>query len=215
MCSLPVHTMPTARPKVKAKRDHPQLHELAQFSDVELRQCSPHLCAICEGGGDLVICDGPCHRQFHCIQHTQESEGRCPGVVIPGAKTTDPWHCPDCTSQRAKCFQCGLLGTMHSDVRKCLRAYCVRWYCGGCLPLDVTSCPIHTCATCQQGYGTESLEDVVQCLRCPLSWHRDFLKHIQSKDVNKTLWGVDRPAWHHTAHGQIRWMALNILLIPL
>src|SRR5450759_2233154 len=94
---------------------------------------------------------------------------------------------------------------MHSEVRKCPSAYCVHWYCPVCLPDDV-ACPIHTCATCQQGYESESLEDAVQCLRCPPSWHLDCLKHIQGKDVKKTLWGADRPAWWHTAHGMTCWM---------
>ncbi len=199
--------MPSARPKMKASRGVvSDLHEIDHFSDVEKRQCSPHLCAICEGGGDLVICDGPCHRQFHRTHALQDSIGHCPGVFIPDAKSSEAWHCPDCTSQNAKCFQCGHLGTMHTDVRKCTKLYCVRWYCRRCLPLEKSTCPLHTCHSCELGYTSESLEDVVQCLRCPISWHKDCLQHIQRKDVDKTRWGEDRPAWQHTSHDHIHWM---------
>lgn len=210
LCVTPASrdAMPSARWKSKSKARN--LHapiELDQFSHVELSQCSPHLCAICEHAGDLVICDGPCHRQFHVRRSVQELPSpHCPGVCIPEGNSSDSWHCPDCTTSRAKCFQCGLLGRMHSEVRKCLATYCVCWYCRRCFPLEKSTCALHSCHACDLPFSSESLEDAVQCLRCPSSWHPDCLEHIQRKDVNKTRWGVDRPPWQHVAHDQIRQM---------
>ena len=35
---------------------------------------TPPLCAICIDGGQLIICDGPCHRSFHleCLGMTEK-----------------------------------------------------------------------------------------------------------------------------------------------
>jgi hypothetical protein len=202
--------MPHARHKIKAQKHQTpevcEVYELSEFSDVELKQCSPHLCAICEHAGELVICDGPCHRQFHCTHSPEDTVGHCPGVVIPIVDVADPWLCQDCTRGSAKCFQCGITGAMYSDIRKCLRPYCVRWYCCTCLPLGSASCPLHACITCHQSFTSESLEDAVQCLRCPTTWHQDCLEHVMSKDEQALLWGPDRPPWYHTAHNETRWM---------
>ena len=173
--------MPSARWKAKSKPR--KLHDPIQlqlFSDVEVSQCSPHLCGICEYAGDLVICDGRCHRQFHVTRSEQESHStRCPGVCIPEDQSSAPWQCPDCTACRAKCFQCGVVGSMDSEVRKCLATYCVRWYCRACLPLEKRTCGLHSCHACHLPFASESLEDAVQCLKCPTAWHLDCLQHIQ------------------------------------
>ena len=163
-------------------------------------QCSPVLCAIYDEGGKLVICDGSCLRHFHL----HEDEGTCPGVRVPPGDTL--WVCPDCAAQKATCFKCGKLGDMHVQVRKCLLPLCQRWYCLHCLPLGSRRCPIHHCAVCQQNYDSESMTDAVQCLRCPTSWHKDCLDHIQARNVIETVWGPNRPPWQHEAQGQIHWM---------
>lgn len=57
-----------ARSKQKAKgfpyphRVQPKVVDVLVFTATEIYQKSPHVCAICEEGGDLIICDGPCHR---------------------------------------------------------------------------------------------------------------------------------------------------------
>ena len=46
-------------------------------------------CALCQDGGQLLCCDGPCLRAFHA---------ECAGLkVLPEG---DTWYCPDCTNKR-------------------------------------------------------------------------------------------------------------------
>ena len=106
-----------ARPKIKAKKKDAERRNpkdpamLELWSDIELRQCSPHLCGICDFHGDLVICDGPCHRQFHHVNNFWETVGKCPAVLIAVDKVNDPWYCPECKDARCRCFKCGIVSS--------------------------------------------------------------------------------------------------------
>jgi len=106
-----------ARPKIKAKwygkkvvpdRSPPDVDDI--FTDIEVNQCSPHLCAICDYEGDLVICDGHCHRQSHRVAREGDAVGDCPGVLIPDEKMDEAWMCLDCRSGMAMCFKCHTVG---------------------------------------------------------------------------------------------------------
>lgn len=193
-----------ARPKKKAfKTKIPARQEvepltIEQWSDIEVRQCSPQPCAICDFHGDLAICDGPCHRQFHHVSRHGETVGGCPAVVIAPDKGGEPWLCPECWAKTYRCFQCGVVST---STRQCPQPYCVRFYCYACLPGSTESCPIHQCVVCELGHEDPHLAEAVQCLRCPKTWHRACLAEIQRLQEGPT-----RVPWHHTAHNQGRWM---------
>lgn len=76
-----------ARPKVKAKGYPRRAPENVMFTVAEVNQKSPHICAICEEGGELVICDGPCHRQFHpSVDSDGTSDYQCPFINFPKGK---------------------------------------------------------------------------------------------------------------------------------
>lgn len=195
--------MPTAREKHMA-RGFPRPDRVARvdlFTDIELNQASPHLCAICEFEGELVICDGHCHRQFHRVASVGDHVGDCPGVVIPEDQMDRSWLCPDCAKGEAMCFKCHTVGTYGTLVRKCPLTYCVRMYCLSCLPNDVTACRLHQCDTCKQEHESDQLIGVVQCLRCPTSWCRDCLRFIQKKG-----YAPGRETYSHSAHGTTRWV---------
>ena len=56
-------------------------------------------CALCQDGGQLLCCDGPCLRAFHA---------ECAGLkVLPEG---DTWYCPDCTNKQHVCLHCNKVG---------------------------------------------------------------------------------------------------------
>lgn len=197
-----------SRFKLKAKKNKrerrkkqpppPPSLRIGQWSDIELRQCSPHLCGICDFHGDLAMCDGPCHRQFHHVDTVGEAVGKCPAVYVAPNQGDQPWYCPECKDKTYRCYQCGLIS---SAARQCPQPYCVRFYCYGCLPLGVDSCPMHRCAACRQDHRDPHLANVVQCLRCPTTWHRGCLAESQRHGF-----ATDREPWYHSADDQGRWM---------
>jgi Helicase conserved C-terminal domain/PHD-finger len=97
------------------------------------------ICALCEDGGLLVVCDGPCNRAFHleCV-HLKETPD------------SSEWRCPDCTIKSHLCLICGEVGAdantkseleMWMDgsasgrgfVRKCSMSKCGRFYHKECV----------------------------------------------------------------------------------
>jgi hypothetical protein len=84
--------MKSVRRKAKAipsstVRDTPSPHQgvplLPLFSEAEVHQMMAHVCAICDDGGDLVICDGICLRQFHRNHESLGAEeNKCPTVHL-------------------------------------------------------------------------------------------------------------------------------------
>lgn len=171
------------------------------FSEQEILQTSPHVCAICEHGGKLVICDGPCHRQFHYVVGDEAPGDSCPCVVLPANHAGKPWFCPNCNRDQAMCYGCRTVGPSPEVVRKCPKQFCVRFYCFHCLLRGDASCQLHTCITCHQSLQGEMVKNMVQCLRCPKAWHTDCLQMIKTKGFAR-----DREIWDHEAHGQERKM---------
>src|SRR5450759_4557825 len=81
----------TSRPKVKARRGS-RTPVTGEFNHAECCQKTPHVCAICEEGGDLLFCDGPCMRHFHrSYVSVGAQEFACPGVVYRLLLDRDSW----------------------------------------------------------------------------------------------------------------------------
>jgi hypothetical protein len=84
------------------------------------------ICALCEDGGLLVVCDGLCRRAFHY---------QCLGLPrLPGS---DVWYCPDCDLGIHTCLFCGVPGGdvsanaatwASNQVKKCCMGKCGRFY---------------------------------------------------------------------------------------
>ncbi|KAI3425137.1 hypothetical protein D9Q98_008908 [Chlorella vulgaris] len=125
--------------------------------------------ACCEGvpldaAGDLWACEGPCRRTFHPC---------CQAPAAGGMLR----RCNECFNNSHPCFGCGGAPGSSGTV-KCSMGQCSRYWHWGCLtghPLTKVSatgrsakCPLHYCAACgASGNGVP----MVQCLRCPNSWH--------------------------------------------
>lgn len=91
----------TSRPKVVARKT-PVV--LGHFTSKETDQKVAHVCAICEEGGELIFCDGPCMRHFH---ENRVSRG-AQTYSCSGSRGTlfrdDAWKCLDYSLGQAKCF---------------------------------------------------------------------------------------------------------------
>lgn len=178
----------------EAPQSRPQL---TLYSDIEINQNSPHVCAICDEGGDLIVCDGPCHRHFHkSVSCPLGQQWRCPTISLPEDHIGE-WLCTDCKNEEHSCFRCHVSGKINQVVRKCPDPLCARFYCGQCLEPSVASCGLHACQTCGQGHNDGANGFLVQCMRCPKAWHKECLQFIQQRGFAQ-----DRTIWDHSAHGQ-------------
>lgn len=164
----------------------------------EILQKAAHVCAICDDGGDLTMCDGPCVRHFHLNRTSKgAAENRCPGVGLAVDHDGD-WECPDCALKLAQCAMCGVRGRREGvplQLRKCTDLFCVRFYCFQCLPEEAGTCPLHICKTCGLADGP-SWDDWVACPRCPTGWHVQCLKDSQVSGYES-----ERHIYYHASDG--------------
>lgn len=196
-----------------ARKDGKKVRNLAmkvpyfvRFSKKQVHQKAAHCCAICDDGGGLAICDGPCMRHFHLNPESDlVADNNCPGVGLPSTHKGG-WMCNDCVQKQAKCAQCGKLGSFEGcadagpHVRKCPDRFCVRFFCFTCLPAHALACPLHTCKACGE-HDQEYWTDIIYCPRCPTMWHFHCLKERQAAG-----YACDRPIFSHSAFGVQRWI---------
>jgi hypothetical protein len=67
--------------------------------DDEEQDCAAgdtHHCGVCEGRGQLLLCDGPCGRGFHASCMPE----------CPDTGEGEPWHCKQCRDRVHDCFIC-------------------------------------------------------------------------------------------------------------
>ncbi|KAL3685775.1 hypothetical protein R1sor_003797 [Riccia sorocarpa] len=173
----------------------------------------PPICALCDDGGDLLICDGPCSRYFHAFPGTGK-ESFCKTLGLSRKETkVERWYCKNCEYKQHQCFICGQLGSMDTplgrpEVYMCVVPSCKRFYHAHCLAelVDLPNfrnkeiayrtgteslvCPRHKCDTCRVTELTPG--SLVQCRRCPKAWHRScFTNFISSGERPSTI------IWNH------------------
>eukprot|EP00897_Mesotaenium_endlicherianum_P009710 jgi/Mesen1/8768/ME000524S08075 len=104
---------------------------------------SDSLCAICDDGGDLLPCQGPCLRSFHATKESvADNASKCPSLGLSQfeVKAMDKYVCPNCEFQQHTCAICHKLGCSADDdsarpqeVYMCARALCGRFYHPPCV----------------------------------------------------------------------------------
>jgi hypothetical protein len=172
-----------------------------QFQHSEHFRMDPPCCFMCDEGGDVLFCDGPCERHFHYVG-AAEDDGRGPTCTPITVADNDldwrkRWFCELCKDGRAECFCCGLIGRMENPTTDetlvicCAHPDCYSYYHLGCLrtclrvgdlPLNphrgnrqchprALICPRHYCDVCK--VYRPGIYDFIQCRRCPRAWCQD------------------------------------------
>ncbi|KAG8087097.1 hypothetical protein GUJ93_ZPchr0010g10774 [Zizania palustris] len=177
------------------------------------------VCAICDNGGELLCCEGPCMRSFHAkVRDGEDSYCATLGYTKAEVKAIQNFLCKNCEHKQHQCFVCGELE--HSDgvnakVFLCNNATCGHFYHPKCVaPLlhpnnrneasvlekkimvgFSFTCPVHWCFCCKglEDRTQEPLQFAV-CRRCPRSYHRKCLpREISFEDIDEQ--GIIIRAW--------------------
>ncbi|XP_038070520.1 histone-lysine N-methyltransferase NSD2-like [Patiria miniata] len=126
-----------------------------------------NVCQVCEGPGELLLCEGGCCGAFHLD---------CIGLQ---STPTGTFKCDECISGVHSCFVCK---AGDKTVKRCHVGVCGKYYHEDCVKKSSQTridsrgftCPLHTCTTCfadnpknlKAGKGR-----LVRCVRCPTSFH--------------------------------------------
>ncbi|KAL3508426.1 hypothetical protein ACH5RR_027827 [Cinchona calisaya] len=189
------------------------------------------VCAICDNGGHLIVCEGKCSRSFHAIVEDGvmcDSLGYSADQIV--ALWSQPFLCPNCQFKRHQCFGCGKLGSSDkssgaAEVFQCACRACNYFYHPHCaakwlyfrigdqakeLEKEIAAgkpfiCPLHACFACKR-LETKLSEDpqmhFAVCRRCPKAYHRKCLPRDIVFEVNDNR-GVTPRAWEGLLHNQI------------
>ncbi|KAL5227641.1 hypothetical protein ABZP36_015906 [Zizania latifolia] len=169
-------------------------------SDEEEEDLFDSICAICDNGGDLLCCDGPCMRSFHAkIGTADDSYCDTLGYTEAQVQAMKNFLCKNCEHKQHQCFICGILEPSDGPaamVFLCNNATCGHFYHPKCVAQQLHpknkskaselatkiadgfsfTCPIHWCFLCKglEDRTQEELQFAV-CRRCPKSYHRKCL----------------------------------------
>ncbi|RLN34979.1 protein ENHANCED DOWNY MILDEW 2-like isoform X2 [Panicum miliaceum] len=169
------------------------------------------ICAICDNGGDILCCDGPCMRSFHAKKGSGE-DSYCDtlGYTDAQVEAMKIFLCKNCEYKQHQCFICGVLEPSDGEVAQvflCNNATCGHFYHPKCVAKRLHpnnrneatelekqisegfsfTCPIHWCFRCKglEDRTQEPLQFAV-CRRCPKSYHRKCLpREISFQDIEE------------------------------
>eukprot|EP00250_Pteridium_aquilinum_P006808 c16649_g1_i1 orf=128-4696(+) len=181
---------------------------------------SETVCCICDNGGTVICCDGPCMRSFHLNKGAGGADdSRCStlGFSKHEAERMDKFFCPNCKFKKHQCYVCGELGCSDVDagaaqeVFVCDAAMCGHFYHPSCVAALISDsseqdikegkgfvCPMHKCFKCGKGEVKEEKDlQFGVCRRCPRVWHRKCLPFSVPNDDSENDDENDEPqrAW--------------------
>ncbi|KAK4484783.1 hypothetical protein RD792_007377 [Penstemon davidsonii] len=166
--------------------------------------CFDYVCAICDNGGHIYLCEGRCMRSFHGTPEDGE-ESFCESLgftqeEVEALRSAD-YYCKNCEHKQHQCFSCGELGSSDessgAEVFRCVNGACGHFYHPDCVakllhPGDEAAaeehrqkiaageqfaCPVHRCHACKELLEMKSNSDqhIAICRRCPRAFHRKCL----------------------------------------
>ncbi|KAI5066302.1 hypothetical protein GOP47_0018926 [Adiantum capillus-veneris] len=139
------------------------------------------VCCICDNGGSVICCDGPCLRSFHLNKGAggaDDSHCSTLGFSKAEAERMDKFFCPNCKFKEHQCYACGRLGCSDDkagaaqEVYLCDAAMCGHFYHPDCVAEMILkdkdtsdkaalaesikegkgfTCPMHKCCKCGKG----------------------------------------------------------------
>ncbi|TVU01232.1 hypothetical protein EJB05_53322, partial [Eragrostis curvula] len=95
--------------------------------DTDIDNGIDQLCAICDDGGEILSCEGPCKRSFH---PTKKDGYNLSGIDI--------YLCNNCKYKQHQCFKCGELDPSdgsNAKVFQCIYPSCGHYYHPKCIAL--------------------------------------------------------------------------------
>ena len=135
-------------------------------------QANDTQCGLCDDGGELLLCEGPCMRSF-CFSCLKEKLRMGPTELDALAASTQPWLCPACETGRHRCFQCLEEGVASDEqarvalaagsrlrrVHKCSVFECSRFY--------HPACAVAAAAGAKHGTAPKALPSAPTGFTCP------------------------------------------------
>ncbi|CAA0832432.1 Protein ENHANCED DOWNY MILDEW 2 [Striga hermonthica] len=187
--------------------------------DDDKDDCFDSVCAICDNGGNIYICDGKCMRAFHAtVEAGEESECESLGFTEEELEAIKdvPFICKNCEYKQHQCFACGKMGSSDEssspEVFCCVNGACGYFYHPHCVAKllhpgneaaaeeqkqkiaagEKFVCPAHKCHVCKELEVRDIYElQFAVCRRCPHVYHRKCLpRGIELEDR-----GIVQRAW--------------------
>ncbi|KAH7286771.1 hypothetical protein KP509_32G022200 [Ceratopteris richardii] len=149
--------------------------------DDDVGDLSETVCCICDNGGTVICCDGPCMRSFHLNKGAGgAADSKCStlGFSKAEAERMEKFFCPNCKLKEHQCYACGRLGCSDEkagaaqEVFVCDSAMCGHFYHPQCVAELILkdklateqaaladsiregkgfTCPMHKCFKCGKG----------------------------------------------------------------
>ncbi|KAL1307402.1 hypothetical protein HN51_049341 [Arachis hypogaea] len=177
-----------------------EVKDLVQPEESEEEDDSSHeVCVICDDGGNLTCCEGPCMRSFHARKMDGKGS-KCASLGFSQKERIPSFYCKNCLYNQHQCFACGKLGSSDkvngAEVFKCASATCEYFYHPHCVAKLLSqinnhdaeelernisgansfTCPVHYCCVCKEVENVMKPElQLAVCRRCPKSYHRKCL----------------------------------------
>lgn len=161
----------------------------------------PPICVICDEGGDLVYCEGPCRRHVHpCRADGVLSKCRTLSCGYDVIKSMNGFYCNNCVLNIHLCSICHKVRYIDKkdnhdkDLYQCASNICHAFFHLSCFKKTLKPkaqakwhervkrnpssflCSRHACCECAE--EGENFTHLVQCRRCPKAWHISCLPHV-------------------------------------
>ncbi|XP_019453792.1 PREDICTED: protein ENHANCED DOWNY MILDEW 2-like isoform X2 [Lupinus angustifolius] len=213
-----IHTAKTSKFIVDSEEEEIDESDSELNAEVEQNIGYDTVCAICDNGGEILPCEGPCLRSFHATKEDgKDSLCESLGYSITQVNAIPNFYCKNCRYKQHQCFVCGKLGSSdvssNAEVFPCITANCGQYYHPECVARLISPgteqeemkkrvasgksflCPLHMCFLCRKGENrnVQDLQFAI-CRRCPKAYHRKCLpKEISfTYDYDK---GIELRAW--------------------